>query len=426
MKYKVEHCIDTMHYQSTEFVQFVQQDIRQYRVQLEEKMLDDLMNLKDMVSQSQLYYEDPDFKVSFDSIATTLSYIHEAIGKLVESRMIPMLRTEFSANVSSHGKKISQRDLQEAVYGVVNSFAQKMTEKLDDFIQQIAHSKEQTQVRFENFEDELKIYNKLNKEILEGKFIEEVSLLHALSSMLQELAMALDIFKQGIENLKNMLANYGEHVYPTFIQELEKRNVSFMSRFTKNKNTQDAQKKDKPHATKRVKRAISAIKNIDTMPMPDFTSQKGKNSVQIPIDFPYNNSKIIEVIMQFTVGKYAAKKLKLELETVFQKKAIFILSAPVGVDLEPFKEEVVHDVISTMQLVVKRRRVQVKVQANLHVHYLSKILPKIPFAAGNLNFVSYEKNGNIVLEYVDLAEETEKLDKRKLQKTLIDCFTILE
>lgn len=426
MKYKVEHCIDTMHYQSTEFVQFVQQDIRQYRVQLEEKILDDLMNLKDMVSQSQLYYEDPDFKVSFDSIATTLNYIHEAIGKLVESRMIPTLRTEFSVNVSAHGKKISQSDLKGAVCSIVDSFAQQMTEKLDHFIQQIAHSKEQTQARFENFEGELKIYNKLNKEILEGKFIEEVSLLHALSSMLQELAMALDIFKQGIENLKNMLTNYGEHVYPTFIKELEKRNVSFMSRFTKNKNTQNAQKKDKPHATKRAKRAISAIKNIDTMPMPDFTSKKDKNSVQIPIDFPYNNSKIIEVIMQFTVGKYAAQKLKLELETVFQKKAIFILSAPAGVDLEPFKKEVIHDVISTMQLVVKRRRVKVKVQAGLHVHYLSKIIPKIPFAAGNLNFVSYEKDGNIVLEYVDLAEETEKLDKQKLQKTLVDCFTIFE
>merc|ERR1711976_380677 len=105
------------------------------------------------------------------------------------------------------------------------------------------------------------------------------------------------------------------------------------------------------------------------------------------------------VIMQFTVGKYKAQKVKLELETVFQKKAIFILSAPAGVDLEPFKKEVVHDVISTMQLVVKRRRVQVQVQENLQVHYLSKIIPKIPFADGNLNFVSYEKNGNLVLEY---------------------------
>ena len=154
MKYKVEHCIDTMHYQSTEFVQFVQQDIRQYRVQLEEKILDDLMNLKDMVSQSQLYYEDPDFKVSFDSIATTLNYIHEAIGKLVESRMIPMLRAEFSAKVSSYGKKITQRDLKEAVCSIVDTFAQKMTEKLDHFVEQIAHSKEQTQIRFENFEGE--------------------------------------------------------------------------------------------------------------------------------------------------------------------------------------------------------------------------------------------------------------------------------
>ncbi|BBM86794.1 hypothetical protein [Candidatus Uabimicrobium amorphum] len=426
MKYKVEHCIDTMHYQSTEFVQFVQQDVRQYRIQLEEKILDDLINLKDMVSQSQLYYEDPDFKISFDSIATTLDYIHEAIGKLVESRMIPMLRTEFSTKVNAYGKKIAENDLKEAVCSIVDSFAQQMIEKLDHFIQQIDHSKEQTKNRFENFEHELKIYNKLNKDILEGQFIEEVSLLHALSSMLQELAMALDIFKQGIENLKNTLEKYGEHVYTTFIKEVGKRHTSFMSFFGKNKKEENSESKGQTPVSKRAKRKISAIKNIDTMPMPDFTSKKGKNSAQIAVDFPYNNSKIIEVIMQFTVGKYTAQKVKLELETIFQKKAIFILSAAAGVDLEPFKKDVVHDVISTMQLVVKRRRVQVQVQEGLQVHYLSKIVPKIPFADGNLNFVSYEKNGNLVLEYVDLAEETEKLDESKLQKTLTECFAIFE
>ncbi|WP_372365981.1 hypothetical protein [Candidatus Uabimicrobium sp. HlEnr_7] len=425
MKYKVEHCIDTMHYQSTEFVQFVQQDIRQYRIQLEEKILDELINLKEMVSESQLYYEDPEFKLSFDSIANTLNYIYETISNLIESRMIPQLRTEFTTSLTTYGKKISAQDLETAVHNIVNSFAEQMIQKLDRFLQQIDHTKNQTQMRHDNFENELNIYNKLNKNIFEGKFIEEVSLLHALSSMLQELAMALDIFKQGIENLQKTLGDYTKIVYARFIKEVDKRNVSFISRLTK-KTKENPQQDAASTNTKKVKRSINAVKNIDTMPMPDFTSKKGKNSLQIAIDFPYNNHKIIDIIMQFNVGKYAAQQLKLEVETIFKKKAIFILSGPAEINLETHEKDVVHDVVATMQLVVKRRRITTKVQENLEAHYLSKIIPKVPFCDGNLNFISYEKNGNLVLEYVDLAEETEKVNEAELQKALSNCFAIFE
>lgn len=423
MKYKVEYVINTMYHKSAKLVQVIQKNINAHKLYLEKNVFEYFQVLQPLVEKSEIYNDDNDFKICFCGINTSLNHLINTIDKMINSRIIPVIRNTFQEKVSEYGKTIEDNDLELCTNVTLSSFFEEIKEKLVDFENQLNYTTKQTTDRIQKFTNEVELYKKLNTiDALKNKFHEEIVILEHFLILLRK---TIDTTTSLKEKLKISLSDFHteqKEFFNQLVLDVKKQNVSFFDKIigkTIEKNIQESNelKNDDVAPKKR------AVINIENMPMPDFTTPRGKKSLEIIIDFSHNNHEIMSIVLEWIKGKYTKENLTLQIAGIQNKKAILALAGPKNTDLESFRKDLIHDIISTITMVTKREKIMLKTKPQLNENFLSKIIPKISYSTGNLYFVSYEKEvGNLLVEYVNIQSEIEKLNKDEIEKIVNECL----